>query len=82
MSGNELHPVSAHARQTVQQLRTDILRPAGFAQGWGAMTAFEEQQEVRRVRRARRQALLLMLGSSVLSLAVLYGIWTLFARFV
>lgn len=82
MPGNDAPPVSAQTRPTIQQLRTGILRPAGLTQGWRAMTAFEDQQEVRRVRRARRQALLLMIGSSVLSVAVLYGIWTLLARVV
>lgn len=82
MSGNEAHPVSAQARHPLQQLRAGLLRPLAATQGWHAMTDFEEQQEARRVRHARRQALLLMVGSSVLSVAVLYGLWTLLARFV
>jgi hypothetical protein len=61
----ERPPQGAEAKGSARRLRLDV---------WRGDPVENELQ-----RRARRQALALMLASSVISLLLLYGVWTLFS---
>lgn len=50
---------------------------AQVAETWMRTTQIPNAEETRLRRRARRQALALMVASSLLSILVLYGLWTL-----
>lgn len=81
MPGHEARSPVTGLRDTfmVQATQRTAVRPSVV---WLRMTETPDEAEARRVRRARRQALALMVGSSLLSLAVLYGVWTLLTRTV
>jgi hypothetical protein len=53
------------------------LRGAHIAATWQRAQHIPDAQETRLRRRARRQAVALMVASSVISILALYGIWTL-----
>lgn len=61
---------------------TVLLHPARFAQQPWVVTDTPDRLERKHVRRARRQALALMVVSGVVSVALLYGAWSLLARLV
>jgi hypothetical protein len=79
MPGHEAHSPVTGLRDTfiVQAMQS---RPFSMPGAWLRLTERPEEAVARRIRRARRQALALMIGSSLFSVAVLYGIWTLLAR--
>jgi len=79
MPGHEAHPPVTGLRDTfiVQATQSPA---ATLPTAWLRMTQTPEQAEARKVRLARRQALALMVGSSLFSLAVIYGVWTLLGR--
>jgi len=81
MSGN-VHPNSADVQDRQYQPDLRLLHKLGLAPDWGAVNQVEARQEARRVRQARRLTLVLMLCSSLFSVAVLYGLWVLAGRFV
>lgn len=82
MSGKGAHSVSTHVRESLHRPNSRALFPDSAPLGRDAMTDSDDKQEARQRQRARRQALLMLIGSSAISLAILYGLWTLFVRLV
>lgn len=82
MSESDARSALARMQPPVLDRDPGVLLPGHAAASWPAATVIEDQQEARRTQRARRQALLMLIASSVVSVAVLYGLWTLFVGLV
>jgi hypothetical protein len=80
MLGHDVHPDPGALQDGPDARGTGTRRRVDVMQDWRCVTpqSFDHAEEAK-IRSARRQALLLMVGSCLVSIVALYGAWTLVA---